>query len=185
MICEKLTDNLVKQDIITEEKKAVYEYGIHQSLNYLITFLSVVVIGLWFDTLYEVVIFMITIYCLRIAGGGFHFERAYVCFLFSVILLIVFPPLMNLVLPLFSKPILFFVVWLLTFNKKYGVNRNSIIKTKDIIFLERRKRRILILVLVVYSFLYIVANRDSCKIICLSLTLNYLFNILQGFHRFK
>lgn len=63
---KQLTDKfilvLINRNIIKEEDKEIYSYGFNQILFIMLNFITILIIGILFNMLFETIIFIITIY---------------------------------------------------------------------------------------------------------------------------
>lgn len=86
-ILEKLTDKLIKTQIIDEEEKELYIYGFKQGFILLINIITVIIIGLHFKMIWQSIVFMISYSLLRAYAGGYHTSTQLRCYLFSIIMI--------------------------------------------------------------------------------------------------
>lgn len=85
-LSEKIISCSVKQGFIQKEDYDQYVYGAELLSTIIITDIAVLMIGLIFGMLPEILIFWILYKTLRKYVGGFHFDSAGICFLSSCIL---------------------------------------------------------------------------------------------------
>jgi len=84
----KLTDKLVKMEIINNEDKGLYYYGFSQGFLLLLNMLTVIIVGIAFNMVWHSIIFMIAYSCLRVYAGGYHANTQSSCYFFSLIMII-------------------------------------------------------------------------------------------------
>lgn len=85
-----ISSEFVKHNIISEDAKDVYKYGVEISISSLIGFVITLIIGLIFNVLIQTVIFYVVFISLRSMTGGYHAETYLKCNLvFSLVTLFV------------------------------------------------------------------------------------------------
>ena len=85
----KITKKLVDINVIEEADSELYEYGFWQGGVLFFNFLTVVLLGILFNILLESIIFLIFYGVLRTIAGGYHARTQHVCYILSVLLMIV------------------------------------------------------------------------------------------------
>lgn len=96
-LCQIIVDFFVKEDIVPEEQREVYQYGVELSVSTLIGLLIVLAAGAFGGRLIESVIFYIVFCLTRAFCGGFHAHSHLLCKVtFICILILVL--IMDLVL---------------------------------------------------------------------------------------
>lgn len=83
-LSEKFTDKLLEMQIIKDEEKDIYSYGFKQGIILLINMITMIIIGLLFNMIWESIIFMVSYSFLRVYAGGYHANSNLSCYLFSV-----------------------------------------------------------------------------------------------------
>lgn len=78
----KVVNILLKNKIINEDEKSIYEYGCFVILFNLICMLSVIIIGILLNELKTSFIFIIAFLPIRVLSGGFHLKSPLKCLLF-------------------------------------------------------------------------------------------------------
>ena len=61
-LADKFILVLINRNIIKEEDKEIYSYGFNQILFIMLNFITILIIGILFNMLFETIIFIITIY---------------------------------------------------------------------------------------------------------------------------
>lgn len=85
-----ISDQFVKHNIIPNDAKDVYTYGVEITISSIIGFLITLVIGLLFDSLINAMIFYVIFISLRSMTGGYHAKTYLKCnFIFTTIVLFV------------------------------------------------------------------------------------------------
>lgn len=96
-LCQIIVDFFIKEDIVSEEQRDVYQYGVELSVSTLIGLLIVLAIGVLSGRFTESVIFYIVFCLTRAFCGGFHAHSHLLCKLtFTCVIILVLA--MNLVL---------------------------------------------------------------------------------------
>lgn len=88
-LSHKIGDNLVRSNVIKEEDAEIYIYGINQILVSVLNVSSALIIGLVFNVLLEIAVFMVAYIPLRSFAGGYHAKTPLKCYFFSVVMLII------------------------------------------------------------------------------------------------
>ncbi|MSU01477.1 accessory gene regulator ArgB-like protein [Tissierella pigra] len=86
---EKITNYFVVNELIKDEDKEIYAYGLHQGLLILINIITTILIGFIFKAVWESILFIIVYTPLRAYGGGYHAKTEVKCYLFSIALILV------------------------------------------------------------------------------------------------
>ncbi len=96
-LCQIIVDFFIKEDIVSEEQRDVYQYGVELSISTLIGLFIVLAIGAFSGRFTESVIFYIVFCLTRAFCGGFHAHSHLLCKLtFTCVIILVL--VMNLVL---------------------------------------------------------------------------------------
>ena len=88
-ISEKITKRLIAEEIINDEDKELYHYGIEQGTILLVNILSSVILGLALGCLDIVILFFLYFIPLRTFCGGIHSKSALMCYIYSMLSLFV------------------------------------------------------------------------------------------------
>lgn len=86
-LANKLTDKLVLYQIIEDEDKDLYSYGIWQGIVLFFNFATALAISCSFQMLWQGIVFTIAYGFLRSYAGGYHSRTQTGCYLFSVVLI--------------------------------------------------------------------------------------------------
>ena len=78
---------LVKKEIITEDDKELYVYGLRQGCVMLLNILTTFVLGCVLGAAWESMVFLFTYAPIRSFAGGFHAKTPMRCYLSSVLLI--------------------------------------------------------------------------------------------------
>lgn len=82
-LSNQLSLKLVDSQIISDEDKELYNYGIHLMLMSLITEGSILIFGALFRQFFLTVIFLITLISIRWYSGGYHAQHYLGCYFLS------------------------------------------------------------------------------------------------------
>lgn len=74
-----ISSEFVKHNIILEEAKDVYKYGVEISISSIVGFTITLIIGLIFNALIQAIIFYVIFISLRSITGGYHAETYLKC----------------------------------------------------------------------------------------------------------
>lgn len=78
-LCQIIVDFFITEDIVSEEQREVYQYGVELSVSTLIGFFLVLAIGAFSGKLAESIIFYIVFCLTRSFCGGFHAHSHLLC----------------------------------------------------------------------------------------------------------
>lgn len=78
-LCQIIVDFFIKEDIVSEEQRDVYQYGVELSISTLIGIFIVLAIGMLSGRFTESVIFYIVFCLTRAFCGGFHAHSHLLC----------------------------------------------------------------------------------------------------------
>ena len=85
-----ISSEFVKHDIISEDAKNIYKYGIEITVSSIIGFIIVSIIGLLFNSLLQTIMFYFIFIFLRSLTGGYHAKTYLKCnLIFGIITLFV------------------------------------------------------------------------------------------------
>lgn len=87
-LSEVLTDKLIEMQIINLEDEDIYFYGFKQGLLLLLNVITIIIIGLLFNMIWESIIFMVSYSTLRVYAGGYHASTPLRCYLFSIVMIV-------------------------------------------------------------------------------------------------
>lgn len=94
-LAERVTKELESNKKIKSEDRELYQYGIEQGIMILLNMITALVIGLIFHCLFYVMIFSAAFIPLRTYSGGFHAKTSLMCYVLSVLTLVVFCTLIK------------------------------------------------------------------------------------------
>ena len=154
-----LTSTLVKWNIVKDENKELYVYGFWQGFVFIINFTSVVIIGSLFNVIWQSLVFMIAYGLLRPITGGYHARTQKGCFILSILLIIAVLSVIrwlpwNNLIRLMVLVVSTSIVYLLAPVE----DRN---KPLDELEQQVYRKRSRIIVILLFSFIYICSNRPE------------------------
>ncbi len=87
-IAEKFANNLEENQIIKHDDRELYVYGFEQVLSIILNIITTLLIGLIFNTFFQLVVFMAAYIPLRSFAGGYHAKTPLRCYIFSIVMLV-------------------------------------------------------------------------------------------------
>lgn len=97
-LCEKFIGFFVSNNIIKDEDKELYEYAVNILLSAIIHILTLIILGLCFNLIFEGLLFYLSFIIIRKFAGGYHAKTPLRCFVFSVITSVLILGLIKLTL---------------------------------------------------------------------------------------
>lgn len=94
-IAEKITNKLLTMQLVTDEEKDLYVYGFQQGFLLLFNMITIIIIGFFFNMVWQSVVFMVSYSLLRAYAGGYHTSTQLRCYIFSVGMIILVLWLIN------------------------------------------------------------------------------------------
>lgn len=82
-ICDKLTEELIKNNSIVREDKEVYLYCFNTVIELVMNLCATILIGLFMGRVLETIILLLLIMGVRTLSGGWHAKTAWSCFVLS------------------------------------------------------------------------------------------------------
>ena len=77
-----------ENQIIKHDDRELYVYGFEQGISIVLNVITTLLIGLIFNTFFQLVIFMASYIPLRSFAGGYHAKTPLRCYIYSIIMLI-------------------------------------------------------------------------------------------------
>ena len=84
----KFVNRLISSSIIKKEDAEIYIYGFKEIVFVALNLITTIFIGLIFNKIFEVILFMVTYIPIRVYAGGYHARTQIRCYIFSVLMLI-------------------------------------------------------------------------------------------------
>lgn len=88
-LTKQFVNKLVSSNLIKKEDIEIYSYGFKEMLFIILNLITTLVIGILFNKILEIIVFMITYISIRIYAGGYHARTKLKCYIFSVLMLII------------------------------------------------------------------------------------------------
>ena len=181
---EQLTDKfilaLINRNIIKEEDKEIYSYGFNQILFMILNFITILIIGILFNMLFETIIFIITYIPIRIYAGGYHARTQTKCYIFSVFMLI--SALYIIKLQLMSNILIIILLSIISsiiiLSLAPVEDKNKILDEKEIETYRKIAIKNLVIILIFLIVSLILNNIIISSCICISLFYNNIMLII-------
>ncbi|MEG7531582.1 MAG: accessory gene regulator B family protein [Hungatella sp.] len=87
-LANKLTNQLAKWQVVKEEDKELYAYGFWQGAVFVFNLITVIAVGLFFNMLWQSLVFMAAYGLLRPMAGGYHARTQQSCYILSIALIV-------------------------------------------------------------------------------------------------
>ncbi len=176
----KFVNMLINNSIIKKEDAEIYIYGFKEMIFIILNVLTTLFIGLLFNKIFEVILFMITYIPIRVYAGGYHARTKLRCYIFSAIMLIgvcyilKFNLLQNSILIIIPTILSSFTILALAPVE----DENKPLDEIEIEVYTKRTIRNLIIVLIVLCITLIFNKINLSACICISLLCNGIMLIL-------
>jgi accessory gene regulator B len=96
-IAVSVTENMVKSGAVDFDEREIYHYGIQQGLFVMLNVGTTIAVGLLFGTLWQLLIFTISLIALKSYAGGYHAKTSLRCYFLSTLLTVSTSLLMRFV----------------------------------------------------------------------------------------
>ena len=180
VLTQKLISSLIDNNIIKKEDAEIYSYGLKQMIFIALNLITTIFIGLIFNKMFEVILFMVTYIPIRVYAGGYHARTKLRCYIFSVLMLISVCYILKLyllksylsigILAIISSGIILYLAPV--------EDKNKILDEIEIEVYTKRTIRNLIIVLIVLCITLIFNKINLSACICISLLCNGVILIL-------
>lgn len=178
----KITNELVKNQIIDESDLEIYSFGIYQGIGFIFNIFTTILIFSFFDMLIQGLIFSIIYFLLRSYAGGFHSESTLACYILSAGLIILSSMIMKTLVLTASLWLLFFILWLFIFTYAPVDTKTKRLDTAEKKVYQVKTRCILIIVISFICIFYICSFREGILALVMSV---YLEGIMLVFGEVK
>ena len=84
-ISEQITNRWIHKNVIRSEDRDIYKFGLEQFLTTIMQLLMIVLLGILFQAIMEVVILVVAFMWLRSYAGGYHASTGIGCYLLTTI----------------------------------------------------------------------------------------------------
>ena len=176
----KFVNRLISSSIIKKEDAEIYIYGFKEIVFVALNLITTIFIGLIFNKIFEVILFMITYIPIRVYAGGYHARTKLRCYIFSVLMLIS----VCYILKLYLLKSYLLIVTLAIISSSIILylapveDKNKPLDEIEIEVYTKRTIRNLIVVLIVLCITLIFNKINLSACICISLLCNGVILIL-------
>ena len=186
MLAIKFVNILINNNIIKKEDSEIYSYGFKEMIFITLNVLTTIFIGLIFNKMFEVILFMVTYIPIRVYAGGYHARTKLRCYIFSVLMLISVCYILKLdllksyllivILTIISSGIILYLAPVEDENKPLDE-----IEIK--VYTKRTMRNLIILLIALcITLIFNKINLSAC--ICISLLCNGIMLILGKINKY-
>ena len=180
VLTQKLISSLIDNNIIKKEDAEIYSYGLKQMIFIALNLITTIFIGLIFNKMFEVILFMVTYIPIRVYAGGYHARTKLKCYIFSVLMLISVCYILKLdllksylsigILAIISSAIILYLAPIEDKNKTLDEIEIKVYKKRTI------RNLVIILIVLCTTLIFNKINLSAC--ICISLLCNGIMLIL-------
>ena len=176
----KFVNKLINSNIIKKEDSEIYSYGFKEMLFITLNIITTLFIGLIFNKIFEIILFMITYSAIRVYVGGYHARTKSKCYIFSVLMLISVCYILKL--DLLKSYLLIVILTIISSGMILYLapveDENKPLDEIEIKVYTKRTVRNLIIVLVVLGITLMFNKINISFCICISLLFNVTMLIL-------
>lgn len=182
-----LINLFINRGLISKEEKDLFICAIEQLFVYILNILSMIIIGLTLNMLFEAILFTITYIPIRIYAGGYHLKTQLRCYIFSVLMLISVLLILKIKIIISIIPITIitilssFIIILLSPIE----DKNKPLDEIEIKVYRKRAIRNLIIEVLILSILFSLNKANLSFCISISLLYNAIMLILGKIKNFK
>lgn len=149
---DRVIHYLINKNVLDNDNKEIYEYGLFVFLFNIVNIMSVVFIGFLVGRTFYSIIFLLAFIPIRILAGGFHFKSAVLCCLFfNTCLLIILIMSKHLIYPSKTISLICIILLFISTYLEYGQRLKILIPLHLFLLIE------LLLIFQNNSNLYIVS----------------------------
>ncbi len=180
VLTQKLISSLIDNNIIKKEDAEIYSYGLKQMIFIALNLITTIFIGLIFNKMFEVILFMVTYIPIRVYAGGYHARTKLKCYIFSVLMLISVCYILKLdllksylsigILAIISSAIILYLAPIEDKNKTLDEIEIKVYKKRTI------RNLVIILIVLCTTLIFNKINLSAC--ICISLLCNGIMLML-------
>lgn len=87
-ISRKITNRLLLKKVIKQEDWEIYQYGVYQLIINVVHIITLLILGIIFNEVWQGIIFALTFVILRIYAGGYHAPTPLKCYLLTTSIII-------------------------------------------------------------------------------------------------
>ena len=147
---DEFVENLVNNNIIDNDEKEIYKYGLEQGILMTINVITIIIVGTCFGMAIESIVFMLTYIPLRTYAGGYHAKNQMICYFFSIGMIIV--ALVGIkMINLFSivGVVLIVISYIVIYIFSPVEDHNKLLSKKEKVTYKKKTRKILIIEIVI------------------------------------
>lgn len=86
-LTSKFINRLINNNIIKKEEAEIYSYGFKEMIFIILNLITTLFIGVLFNKVFEIILFMIMYIAIRVYAGGYHARTKLKCYMFSILML--------------------------------------------------------------------------------------------------
>ena len=176
----KFVDMLINNNIIKKEDIEIYSYGFKEMIFIILNIITTLFIGIIFNKIFEIILFMIIYSVIRVYSGGYHARTKLKCYISSVLMLISICYILKL--NLLQNKLLIVILTIISSGVILALapdpDENKPLDEIEIKVYTKRMIRNLIIVLVILCITLIFNKINLSVCICISLIANVLMLIL-------
>lgn len=167
----KISQKMIKYDIISEADEEVYSYGIYQFIMLLLNLVTSFLLGLLFQLLIPCIVLNISYILIRINAGGYHADSPLKCYVNSTIIIAVLLAIIKWIL---FHPIILVVIFtvasiVIWFTAPVETENNPLDETEINVY-RKRSRFILLMEIIIFIALIICKQYLFAEIIALGIS---------------
>lgn len=153
----KRIENLMRKNNIEIQDEELFEYGCSLLLNYTITILVILGIGLYLNITLDILVFCLVFLVLRSSTGGYHTESKYSCFFLSIAVTILVPLLLKCeIIPLYLLMLINVMMFCIILMHLPIENKNKPLSINEKDYYRKRAISLYIIDFVILGFLSLV-----------------------------
>ncbi len=88
-LSNQITKNLLKRNVISDEEKELYDYGLFMMISYIVFFLISILFGIILNILFSSILFYISFCLLRNFAGGIHANSEIKCDIITTVSILI------------------------------------------------------------------------------------------------
>lgn len=182
-IVKKITDNLIYNNLLSSNKRAVFEYKLQIKLLTYINYIIFLGLGLATNHLIEIIVFLTAFLKLRESTSGYHASSPVLCFIYSCIIVLSIYNLGNYIALLnINFQIIIILITVLTILLFSPINHINLNLTKnEMNALKESLYKKLIIIFIIMLFLISIGFGYYNRYIILSLIFDAVFILIAKF----
>ena len=84
ILTDKIVNRLICQNIIANDDREIYQYGLERIFTILLNLVSILILSLIFGEIFKSIVFTVSFFVLREYSGGFHARTPVKCYLLTL-----------------------------------------------------------------------------------------------------